>query len=437
MTTQTSLAFVFPLVNLGGNVPPILAVAAELTRRGHVVRVVVPDCGDQSADDRMRRRIAEAGALLVPRSVRWRDGFVPPRPQGLIAGRTGKFFGPLSDTYGVYVQSHAWAQAISEVLHEHTADVVATDVLLPGALIAAEAHGCGSAVLMHAILIFRPLEGRPPPGVGFMPARTWYDRLRDRLVSAAIMRAHWRDALPFTNHARRAFGLPHLRRPFEEFDRADRFLVMASPHVDFLPSRPPSNVVYTGFVNDNFSHDATWEWPWKQEDDRPVVLVTMSTNDQGQFTVLQRLLDAVGRLPVRVLVSTGPSLRGRKLHAPQNVELQTWVPHDDVLPRVRLVIAHGGHGTTMKSLTAGVPVLCVPLTADQPDIAARIVARGVGARLSRRSSPARIRTAIMSLLHDETVQRRVRDLAAHLRLENGVHAAADELERVGLAARAL
>jgi len=376
-----------------------------------------------------------AGATLVPRAVRWRDDFAPPHPRGIVGGHIGKIFGPLSDTYGVYVQSLAWADAVYDVLQERPADVVATDVLLPGALIAAEAAGCATAVLMHAIYIFRPLDGRPPPGPGLMPARHWHERLRDRLLGAAINRAHRRDALPLTNFARQQFGLRALRRPFEEFDRADRFLVMSSATFDFLPRRRPANVVYTGFVDDDFGADEAWEWPWPVDDNRPAVLISMSTNNQGQFDILQRLMTAVSTLPIRVLIALGPSLRDQRLDTPGNVVVRAWVPHARVMSKVRLVVTHGGHGTVMKTLTAGVPILCIPLTADQPDIAARIVAHGVGARISKRSNPAVMRSSIMSLLQDQAVQDRVVALSERLRTERGVSVAADELERIGTAAR--
>jgi UDP:flavonoid glycosyltransferase YjiC (YdhE family) len=430
-----ALEFVFTLINLGGNVPPTLAVASELTRRGHGVRVVVPDAGPEAADARMRMRADAVGVTLVPRSVRWRDGFVPPQPRGIFAGRVGKFFGPLSDTYGGYVQSLAWADAVLGVLRERPADVVATDVLLPGGLIAAESAGCASAVLMHAIFIFRPLDGRPPPGLGLMPARRWPGHLRDALIGAAINRVHRRDALPLTNHARGQFGLPHLRRPFEEFDRANRFLVMSSAHFDFRPRRLPANVVYTGFAYDGFAADEPWKWPWPTHGDRPTVLVSMSTNDQGQFDVLQRLMTAVAGLPIQVLVALGPSLRGRRLQTPPNVAVRSWVPHECVMPKVSLVVTHGGHGTVMKTLTAGVPILCIPLTADQPDIAARLVARGVGVRISKHAGPAAMRAAIMSVLQDQTIGTRVKALSERLRAENGVNVAANELERLGMATR--
>src|SRR5204862_434107 len=71
-----------------------------------------------------------------------------------------------------------------------------------------------------------------------------------------------------------------------------------------------------------------------------------------------------------------------ELRLPANVVAVGSAPHRAVLPSARLVVAHGGHGTTMKALACGVPLLTVPLGRDQADIAARVVEAGAGLRLS-------------------------------------------------------
>ena len=72
-------------------------------------------------------------------------------------------------------------------------------------------------------------------------------------------------------------------------------------------------------------------------------------------------------------------MRSRPLtRVPSNVHVVESVPHGAVLPHVDLAITHGGHGTLIRALACGVPVMVVPISRDQPDNAARAVHHGVG-----------------------------------------------------------
>jgi UDP:flavonoid glycosyltransferase YjiC (YdhE family) len=93
-----------------------------------------------------------------------------------------------------------------------------------------------------------------------------------------------------------------------------------------------------------------------------------------------------------------------------------------------VVVTQCGLNTVTKALLHGVPLVCIPLTADQPDNAARVVARGAGIRLSRDSSIREIRVSIERVLNDARFRESARRLGGALALENGVDNAAGELE---------
>ena len=103
----------------------------------------------------------------------------------------------------------------------------------------------------------------------------------------------------------------------------------------------------------------------------------------GQEDLLQRAADALGRLPVHALVTTGPAVDPAAIRAPRNVSVRRWVRHADVLPSCSAVLTHGGHGTVIKALAAGVPLVIAPLGRDQPDNAARVVHAGAGLRVRK------------------------------------------------------
>ena len=220
--SDTPRRFLFAMYDSGGNVPPLLAIVRELTRRGHRVRVLTPAADHGGDPDALRRRVERAGAEHLSRRIRRPYELGVPPVRGMLLGRTSKIFGPLCFTYTQYMFAPGWAEVVAELLADEDADAVAADHMLPGVLVAAEAAGRPSAALLHTIYFFRPAPGLPPPGVGFFPARDMVERLRDRALTAAIERVYRRDAIPAMNVARRMVGLAELTYPFEEYDRAGR-----------------------------------------------------------------------------------------------------------------------------------------------------------------------------------------------------------------------
>ena len=91
----------------------------------------------------------------------------------------------------------------------------------------------------------------------------------------------------------------------------------------------------------------------------------------------------------------------------------------------------------LKALTHGVPLLCIPLRGDQPDIAARVVHASAGLRLSPTASAFEIRAALQQVLSDPKFRKAARRVASILETENGLQTAVSELESVaaGLGAR--
>ncbi|WP_249010881.1 glycosyltransferase [Conexibacter sp. DBS9H8] len=119
---------------------------------------------------------------------------------------------------------------------------------------------------------------------------------------------------------------------------------------------------------------------WWDGDERPLILLSFGT-------VFGRLPEAVASyrtaiaalagLPVRVLVTVGRD--GLSLGPqPANVRVEPWVAQDRVLGVARLVVCHGGSGTTYGALAAGVPVVVCPFFADQGANAERVARSGAG-----------------------------------------------------------
>ena len=144
------------------------------------------------------------------------------------------------------------------------------------------------------------------------------------------------------------------------------------------------------------------------------------------------ILDALADLPVTGVVTTGPAVDPGQLSAPGNCELHRYVPHNDVLPGVSLVIGHGGHATTMRALAWGRPLLIVPMhpMLDQPMIGQAVSEAGAGETLPTTASPARIREAAGRLLADGPHRAAAWRLGDSIRAADGAATAATRLQEL-------
>ena len=404
----------------GGNTPPQLAIARELISRGHEVRML----GHRV----QRERIEAAGAQFLP--YRHAPESDASRPEtDLVADWEART--PL----GAFARSRdrlmcgpaaGFALDVIEALEERPAHVVAWDYLLLGAGCGAERAGVPSAAVVHTIYPL-PTEGVPPFGQGLMPARGRLGRMRDAILARAFTLA-FRPGLPPLNEARTGVGLPPLGHPFEQVAGADRLLVVTAAAFDFAGQAPvPENVRFVGPAGVG-TPAGTWEPPWPADDTRPLVLASFSTTYMDQRDLLARTAGALGELPVRALVTTGPAIDPSRLPRADNVVLAEFVPHADVLPHASLVVTHAGMGTVHAALAAGVPLVCMPGGRDQADVAARVVAAGAGVRLRQGAGRARLREAVQGALADPSLAAGARRLGAELADRDGAAGAADELE---------
>ncbi|MCD2119551.1 MULTISPECIES: glycosyltransferase [Rhodococcus] len=111
-----------------------------------------------------------------------------------------------------------------------------------------------------------------------------------------------------------------------------------------------------------------------------VTLGTVFNTESGDLFV--RLLRGLHRLPARVLVTVGRDVDPATLPSPGgNVRIERFVPQSAVLPHVDVVVNHGGSGSVIGALAHGVPVVALPMGADQELNARRLVALRAGTRV--------------------------------------------------------
>ena len=175
---------------------------------------------------------------------------------------------------------------------------------------------------------------------------------------------------------------------------------------------------------------------WWSNDSSPLVYLTFgSVAPTMDFFpgVYRDAIDALSLLPVRVLVTVGRDRDPRELGplAP-NVHAARWVPQADVMPHAAAMVCHGGFGTVRAGLAAGVPMVVLPLFADQPYNARRVAELGAGIELEAGTDG--LADAVRRLLAEPSYREAAQRVAAETRQLPTVDTATAILRQLALAA---
>jgi UDP:flavonoid glycosyltransferase YjiC (YdhE family) len=235
-----------------------------------------------------------------------------------------------------------------------------------------------------------------------------------------------RPLVPRFNEVRRWLGLAEVGSLNDLLSQTTRIFVLTTPEFDFSPC-VPERVEYIGPQLESPEWTPPWVAPWRPDDERPLVVVGLTTTYQAHGPLLNRIVSALGTLPVRALVTTG---RLRIDAAPPNVHVAAYVPHVRSLAHATTVVTHAGLGTVHAALAHGVPMLCLPIGRDQPDNAARVEWRGAGLRLRATSSAPTIAAAVDRIVHEEAFAAAARRLAQAIRDGRPEQNGPDALERL-------
>jgi UDP:flavonoid glycosyltransferase YjiC (YdhE family) len=361
----------------GGNLPPSLGVARVWAERGHDVAF--------AGRPEMVPRVKTAGF----RAIEMTDAYaqVDRYPQGHFMTRAA-----------CYLTSPAVEGQIRNIVAAERPDVVAIDAMFPAALANASLFGCPSVVFVHTF-VFRQLDMwrkffgifdgmRQQAGFAGLPAVDDLWRARERIVSTSVA-SFDAPALPGWDMVR------HVGPVLED----EKFAV---PHL----------------------------LPWPEGDATPLVLVSFSTGfEQRNVEKLQRTLDALAEEPVHVVATTGGIVAPNELASPGNAIVLNYAAHDPILRRAALVITHGGHGTAMRALRHGVPMVIIPgLAGDQPYVAAAVQEWGAGRALPGDAGSEAIRAAAKEVLSTPSFRDSARQRAGTLNGIDGAANAADEVE---------
>ena len=193
-------------------------------------------------------------------------------------------------------------------------------------------------------------------GMGMAPPRS---RLGRRAWSGALplLEAGLRRGRRELNETRARVGLAPLER-FHGGISEDLVLVGTLPQLEY-PRRWPAEIEVTGPLGFEMPHPDI-EVP---EGEEPIVLVASSTAQDPDCELIRRCFDGLAGEPVRIVATSNGHMPERGIEVPPNGTLVGWLSYSQLMPLSDVVVCHGGHGTVMRALQAGRPLL--DLTVDR------------------------------------------------------------------------
>ncbi len=181
--------------------------------------------------------------------------------------------------------------------------------------------------------------------------------------------------------------------------------------------------------------------PWLARlDEAPTIYFTLGTVfNLESGDLVARVVAALRELPINLVVTVGNEFDPAELGPqPSNVWVERYIPQATVLPHCDLVVSHGGSGTVIGALAHGLPLVLIPLGADQLVNADRCRALRVGRVLDAMTITAeKVREAVSAVLADATFRQRAERIKAEVDSLPGPEYAVALLERLAAEKRPL
>ncbi|MFE0133459.1 macrolide-inactivating glycosyltransferase [Streptomyces sp. NPDC059037] len=377
-----------------GHVNPSLEVIRELVARGHRVTYAIPHL--------FAEKVAETGAEPVL--------------------YTTTLPGPDADP-------EAWGTELIDNIEPFLTEAVET---LPQ--LAAAYEGDEPDLVLHDITSYpaRVLARRwGVPEVSLSPNLVAWDGYEEEVAEpmyAGLKASERGQAYCERFHAwLEANGITQHPDPF--VGRPPRSLVLIpkalQPNADRVDERVHT---FVGACQGDRAAQGDWQRP---ADAEKVLLVSLGSSFTKQPGFYRECIEAFGGLPGwHVVLQIGAHVDAAELgDVPANVEVRSWVPQLAVLKQADAFITHAGAGGSQEGLATATPMVAVPQAVDQFGNADMLQALGVARQLPMEgATAAALREAVLTLVGDPEVARRLGEVQAGMAGEGGTKMAADLIE---------
>lgn len=401
-----------------GHLNPMTTLGYELKQRGHRVTVL----GIEDA----RGKVEAAG--LEFQTIGALD--FPPRVTKALFTKLGNLSGLKAVEYTLN-----WiAKAANMVLRDAPEAIKIAGI---EALLVDQASPQGGTVAEHldipfisvcsALLLNRDVNV-PPFITSWQYDPSWRGRLRNRLAYALLNRLG-NSLGEVINDYRVSWNLPLYDRRNQAYSSLAQ-ICQQPAEFEFPRQELPDCFHFTG----SFSNPQTREsipFPYEKLTGRPLVYASLGTLQNRLLRVFEAIAQACADLDVQLVVALGGGATPEALPELPGAIVVGYAPQLELLSKAALTITHAGMNTTLESLSYGVPMVAIPITNDQPGVAARIAWTGTGEVVPlKQVTVKKLKSAIAKVLTDKSYKENALKLQQANERGGGVHKAADIIERV-------
>jgi MGT family glycosyltransferase len=403
-----------------GHVGPLLNVAEGLVARGDRVTVLT---AAQHAD---RIRAVGAAPAALPAAAEFDEANLDRDFPG--RAETSGIKRVNFDVTRLFLAPMPYqTAALAELMKNHRYDAIIADAGFFGVLpfLLGDPSARPPILTYSTTPLMMSSRDHAPMGLGILPSATPLGRLRNQALNLLSQKVLLRQSHRVANEHLHRLNAPKL--PVFVMDAGtlgDRYIAPTVPTFDYPRSDLPANVRYVGAVHprpsEGFRPPAWWS---ELRGDKPVVHVTQGTIDNADLgRLLEPTIEALGGEDVIVVATTGGRpVNQIKTPLPPNTHVAEFIPHDQLLPLVDVMVTNGGYGAVQRALSAGVPLVVAGDTEDKPEVAARVEWAGAGINL-RTGTPsvAKVRRAVRDVLDHEHYLRNARALESAYARRDGV-----------------
>ncbi|WP_319422262.1 glycosyltransferase [Pleurocapsa sp. FMAR1] len=402
-----------------GHLNPMTTLGYELKQRGHRVTVI----GIEDAHSKVQA--AGLGFQVIGKS-------------NFPKGASKDFFTHLGNLSGLKAVKHTlqwiadYADTVlrdaPEVIQKADIEALLVDQVSPEGGSVAEYLGIPFISVCSAMMLNQDLNV-PPYFTSWDYDPSWRGLLRNQL--GKVLRNSLAKSLrKVINGYRQQWNLS----PYNNFNESYSSLaqICQQPRKFEFPRKTlPTCFHFTG----SFSNPASREpvsFPYDQLTGQPLIYASLGTVQNRLLWIFQMIAEACVDLDVQLVVALGGGTSPDSLpELPGNAIAVGYAPQLELLQKAALTITHAGMNTTLESLSNGVPMIAIPITNDQPGIAARIAWTGTGEVVPlKKVSVERLRKAIEQVLTDDSYQENALKLQEAIKQAGGASKAADIIEQV-------
>jgi zeaxanthin glucosyltransferase len=279
-------------------------------------------------------------------------------------------------------------------------------------------------VTICSALPFNQEPNIPPFFTTWIYDRSWWAVLRNRVVYQ-LTNPFGKSMQTLRSNYRKLWKLP------PETSADSQLAVLSHQPAEFEYPRQdlPDYFHFTGPYH-NLTSRKSVDFPWDKLTDKPLIYASMGTLQNQLTDVFETIATACVGLDAQLVISLGGASVESLPELPGNPLVVSYAPQLALLERASVAITHAGMNTALECLTYGVPMVAVPVTNDQPGVAARIAWIGAGeiVPLSRLTATT-LKATLKLVLTQESYRQNALRLKQAIADSGGVSQAADIIEQ--------